>query len=134
MVIPRFVSQALAGEPIEVYGDGTQRRCFMHVADAVAALADLMIGGEHYGEVFNIGSTEEVSILQLAERVRERAGSGSAIELVPYQDAYGAGFEDMLRRIPDTAKIERALGWRAERSLEEIIDSVIEYQRRTESV
>jgi UDP-glucose 4-epimerase len=134
MVLPRFVRQALAGEPITVYGDGSQRRCFMHVADAVRALADLMIEGEHYGEVFNIGSTDEISILQLAERVRERTDSCSAIELVPYEDAYGAGFEDMMRRIPDTGKIERALGWRPTRPLEEILDSVIDYQRRTQVV
>jgi UDP-glucose 4-epimerase len=131
MVIPRFVRQALAGEPITVHGDGTQRRCFMHVADAVRALADLMGGEEHYGEVFNIGSTEEVSISELAERVRERAGSSSPIRLLPYEEAYGAGFEDMMRRVPDVGKIDRAIGWRANRTLEEILDSVIEHQRST---
>jgi UDP-glucose 4-epimerase len=131
MVIPRFVKQALSGEPITVYGDGTQRRCFMHVADAVRALADLMAGEEHYGEVFNIGSTEEVSIAQLAERVRARAESSSPIEMLPYEDAYGAGFEDMMRRVPDVEKIAEAIGWRAGRSLDEILDSVIEHQRHT---
>jgi UDP-glucose 4-epimerase len=131
MVIPRFVRQALAEQPITVHGDGNQRRCFMHVADAVQALADLMAGEEHYGEVFNIGSTEEVSILELAERVRARTGSSSPIQLLPYQEAYGAGFEDMMRRVPDVGKIERAIGWRAARTLEEILDSVIEHQRHT---
>jgi UDP-glucose 4-epimerase len=131
MVIPRFVRQALAGQPITVYGDGTQRRCFMHVADAVHALADLMIGEEHYGEVFNIGSTEEVTIAALAERIRARTGSSSQIQFLAYEDAYGAGFEDMMRRVPDVSKIERAIDWNAHRSLEEIIDSVIEYQRQT---
>ncbi len=132
MVIPRFVKQALAGQPITVYGDGTQRRCFMHVDDAVQALADLMVLGEHHGEVFNIGSTEEISIGELAERVRARAGSSSPIELLPYEDAYGAGFEDMMRRVPDVAKLEQAIDWHAGRSLDQIIDSVIDYQRRTD--
>jgi UDP-glucose 4-epimerase len=131
MVIPRFVRQALAGQPITVHGDGAQRRCFMHVSDAVRALADLMTEGEHYGEVFNIGSTEEVGIGALAEQVRERTGSSSPIQIVPYEDAYGAGFEDMRRRVPDVAKIERTIGWRAVTPLEEILDSVIDYQRQT---
>ncbi len=131
MVIPRFVHQALTGQPIEVYGDGTQRRCFLHVADAVQALADLMSGGEHYGEVFNVGSTEEISIAELAELVRERAGSSAPIRLVPYEQAYGSGFEDMARRVPDIGKIERALDWRPRRSLEQIVDSVVDYQLRT---
>jgi UDP-glucose 4-epimerase len=131
MVIPRFVRQALEGAPITVYGDGSQRRCFMHVDDAVQALADLMIGGERYGEVFNIGSTEEVAIGELAERVRERTDSSSPIQLLPYEDAYGAGFEDMSRRVPDVRKIEQAIDWRARRSLDQIIDSVIDYQRNT---
>jgi UDP-glucose 4-epimerase len=131
MVIPRFVQQALADQPITVYGDGTQRRCFMHVVDAVHALADLMESEKHYGEVFNIGSTEEVSISELAERVRARTGSSSPLQLLPYEKAYGAGFEDMARRVPDVEKIDRAIGWRAKISLEHILDSVIEHQRRT---
>jgi UDP-glucose 4-epimerase len=131
MVIPRFVRQALAGQPITVYGDGSQRRCFLHVADAVQALADLMAGEEHYGEVFNIGSTEEVAIAELAELVRTRTASSSPVELLPYEDAYGAGFEDMMRRLPDVGKIEQAIGWRARRSLEQILDSVIDHQRQT---
>jgi UDP-glucose 4-epimerase len=131
MVIPRFVCQALAGEPITVYGDGKQRRCFMHVADAVQALADLMVGEEHRGEVFNIGSTEEISIAELAERVRARTGSSSPIRLLPYDKVYGAGFEDMVRRIPNVEKIGHAIGWRADRTLEDILDSVIDYHRQT---
>jgi UDP-glucose 4-epimerase len=134
MVIPRFVRQALAGQPITIYGDGTQRRCFMHVADAIQALADLMVGEDHYGEVFNIGSIEEVSIAELAERVRDRTGSSSPIQLLSYKDAYGAGFEDMMRRVPDVAKIEHAIDWRADRSLDQILDSVIEYQSHTDLV
>jgi UDP-glucose 4-epimerase len=131
MVIPRFVRQALAGQPITVHGDGSQRRCFMHVTDAVQALADLMVGDQHYGEVFNIGSTEEVTIAALAELVRERTGSSSSIELLPYEQAYGLGFEDMARRLPDVGKIKQAIGWQADRSLEQILDSVIEHQQRT---
>ncbi|HYM54791.1 MAG TPA: GDP-mannose 4,6-dehydratase [Solirubrobacteraceae bacterium] len=131
MVIPRFVRQALAEQPITVHGDGSQRRCFLHVADAVQALADLMGNEEHYGEVFNIGSTEEISIAELAERVRARTGSTSSIQLLPYEEAYGAGFEDMMRRVPDVGKIERAIGWRAGHSLDQILDSVIEHQRHT---
>jgi len=131
MVIPRFVQQALAGEPLTVYGDGTQQRCFMHVADAVQALADLMEGEDHFGEVFNIGSTEEVSIAQLAERVLARTESSTSIEFLPYEDAYGAGFEDMMRRVPDVEKIGSAISWRATRSLDQILDSVIDHQRHT---
>jgi UDP-glucose 4-epimerase len=131
MVIPRFVRQALADQPITVYGDGTQRRCFMHVEDAVRALADLMGHEELYGEVFNIGSTEEVTIAELAERVCATTGSASPVQLLPYEEAYGAGFEDMARRVPDVSKIERAIGWSTERSLSEILDHVIEHQRRT---
>jgi UDP-glucose 4-epimerase len=132
MVIPRFVRQALAGDAITVHGDGAQRRCFMHVADAVRALADLMAGEQtHYGEVFNIGSTEEITIAELAKRVRERAGSSSPITLLPYEEAYGQGFEDMMRRVPDVGKIDRALGWHANRPLDQILDDVIEHQRQT---
>ena len=107
MVVPSFVRQALAGEPITVYGDGQQRRCFCHVKDVVRRH-----GGPDgrrsaaVGEVFNIGSTEEITILELAERVRSACESESEIRLVPYEEAYEAGFEDMRRRIPDIAKIE----------------------------
>jgi UDP-glucose 4-epimerase len=124
MVVPRFVRQALADEPITVHGDGTQRRCFCHVADVVRAIADLMCSGEAYGQVFNIGSTEEVTIWGLAERVRDVTGSDSEIVTVPYAEAYEEGFEDMLRRVPDTAKLHRLLGWRPTRTLDEILADV----------
>ena len=101
MVIPRFVEQARAGEPITVYGDGTQTRCFAHVADVVGALIALMNEPKAAGQVFNIGNDEEVSIMELAERVRSLTGGKSAIRLVPYGEAYTAGFEDMMRRVPD---------------------------------
>jgi UDP-glucose 4-epimerase len=129
MVVPSFVRQALAGRPITVYGDGTQRRCFCHVADVVRALCDLMVRDDVYGEVFNIGSTEEVSVLELAHRVREAAQSDSRIETVPYEDAYEPGFEDMPRRIPDLAKIEGTLDWRPTRDLAGILDDVVRSER-----
>ena len=112
MVVPTFVRQALAGEPITVFGSGDQRRCFCHVEDVTRAMRGLMERADLRGEVFNIGSTEEVSMIELAERVRRAAGSKSEIVRVPYDEAYGEGFEDMARRVPDTAKISTALGWR----------------------
>ena len=125
MVIPRFVHQALAGEPITVYGDGAQTRCFCHVVDVVDALTRLFDTTLAIGEVFNIGSTEEISIKQLAERVIDATGSTSEIKFLPYEVAYEEGFEDMLRRVPDTNKLEALTGWRAERGLSEILDDVI---------
>jgi UDP-glucose 4-epimerase len=134
MVIPTFVRQALAGEPITVHGDGTQRRCFCHVKDVVRALAVLMATEAAVGEVFNIGSTEEISILELAERVKGACQSDSEIRLVPYEEAYESGFEDMQRRIPDTTKIEALLDWRPTHTLDEILEDVIESQRAPEAV
>jgi len=131
MVVPSFVRQALASKPITVYGDGSQQRCFCHVEDVVRALCDLMVTDDHYGKVFNIGSTEEISILDLAHRVREAAQSDSPIELVPYEDAYDLGFEDMPRRIPDIAKIENALGWRPTRDLTGILADVVRSERES---
>jgi UDP-glucose 4-epimerase len=125
MVIPSFVEQALDGRPITVYGDGTQRRCFCHVADVVGALADLMVRDDVYGEVFNIGSQDEVRILDLAEQVKAATGSSSEIELVPYDEAYEEGFEDMDRRIPDTTKIREWIGWAPARSLDDVLADVI---------
>ena len=125
MVIPTFVEQAVAGRPITVYGDGTQRRCFCHVADVVSALAALMERDDVYGEVFNIGSQDEVRILDLAERVKEATGSSSEIELVPYDEAYEAGFEDMERRVPDTTKIREWIAWEPTRTLDEVLADVI---------
>jgi UDP-glucose 4-epimerase len=129
MVVPSFVRAALAERDLRVHGDGTQRRCFGHIGDVVTALADLMETDAHFGEVFNIGSTEEVSIMQLAERVLAATGSGSQIVTVPYEEAYEAGFEDMMRRIPDTSKIHRVLGWSPTRSLEETLADVIAFER-----
>jgi UDP-glucose 4-epimerase len=127
MVIPTFVKQALSGRPLTVYGDGSQTRCFGYVRDVVGALVALMDKEEAVGEVFNIGSTEEVSIMRLAERVRELTGSRSEIVTVPYSEAYEEGFEDMPRRVPDTSKVARLTGFRPTVSLDEILLSVIEY-------
>src|SRR3954447_5953680 len=135
MVVPNFVRQALAGTPITVHGDGTQRRCFCHVSDAVRAMVDLMLAGEQaYGEVFNIGSTEEITILELAERVRKKCGSQSEIVTVPYDEAYEQGFEDMYRRLPDISKIGRVLGWAPTTTLDEVLTDVISYQQAEAAV
>jgi len=129
MVIPNFVRQALAGEPITVYGDGRQSRCFTHVSDSVRALAGLMEAEAAVGEVHNIGSTQEISILGLAERVREMTESKSEIVYVPYAVAYEENFEDMPRRVPCLDKIRRTIGWEPEVNLDEILDSVIQFRQ-----
>ncbi len=135
MVVPTFVQQALAGRPISVYGDGTQTRCFCHVDDVVRALVDLMqVGEPAYGEVFNIGSQEELSMLSLAHRVREMTGSESEIQLIPYDEAYEEGFEDMPRRYPDIAKIGGALDWAPTRTLDEILSDVIAFHQAEATV
>ena len=134
MVVPSLVRQALAGEPITVYGDGLQRRCFCHVKDVVRAIVGLMNTEAAVGEVFNIGSTEEVTILELAERVRRACASDSEIVFVPYEEAYQEGFEDMRRRIPDTTKIHGLLGWRPTRDLDHILSDVVESQREREAL
>jgi UDP-glucose 4-epimerase len=129
MVIPTFVKQALSGRPITVFGDGTQSRCFGHVSDVVGALVKLMDRQDTVGEVFNIGSDEEVSIAELAEVVKTLADSRSEIVMVPYDEAYEEGFEDMPRRVPDIGKIRRLIGYRPTKSLEDIVKSVIVYHR-----
>jgi UDP-glucose 4-epimerase len=129
MVVPRFVRQALAERPITVFGDGSQRRCFCHVKDVVRALADLMETDLHHGEVFNIGSRDEISIMDLALRVKELTGSPSEIITIPYDEAYEDGFEDMYRRVPDTSKLEAAIGWRQTFSLHEILEDVLASER-----
>jgi UDP-glucose 4-epimerase len=130
MVLPNFAAQAIRGKPITVYGTGTQSRCFAHVKDAVEAMVRLMELAPASGNVFNIGSTEEVSIAELAERVKAAAGSTSEIVSVPYEEAYTEGFEDMQRRIPDTTKLRAAIGFVPETPLNTIIADVIDDQRR----
>jgi len=127
MVIPTFVKQALAGRPITVYGTGKQSRCFGYVGDIIGALMRLMDHEKSLGEVFNIGSNQEITILDLAKRVKELTKSESEIVFVPYDEAYEEGFEDMPRRIPDIAKVNRLVGFKPEMSLDGILKSVIEY-------
>ena len=124
MVLPRLVGQAVSGQPLTVYGDGTQRRCFCHVSDVVGALVELPGCEAARGEVLNVGSQEEVAILELAHRIIRLTGSDSSVSLIPYHEAYEEGFEDMHRRVPDISKIERMIGWAPTRSLDEIIVDV----------
>jgi UDP-glucose 4-epimerase len=129
MVLPNFAAQALAGEPITVYGSGQQSRCFGHVNDAVEALLRLVASPATVGQVFNVGNDEEVTIHRLAELVRDAAGSDSEIRLIPYSEAYAEGFEDMLRRVPDVRKLERTIGFRPRTPLAQIIADVVADQR-----
>jgi UDP-glucose 4-epimerase len=129
MVIPNFVRQALRGEDITVYGDGSQSRCFAHVSDVVGALIKLIESQKAVGEVYNIGNNREVTILQLAERIKSLTGSDSRIVFVPYDQAYEEGFEDMLRRVPDLSKIHKLIDYQPTFHLDEILESVIAYHR-----
>jgi UDP-glucose 4-epimerase len=131
MVIPTFVRQALAGEPITVFGDGQQTRCFAYVGDVVTSVLDLMDKPEAQGSVFNVGSTEEISVLALAERVKTLAGSSSPIVKIPYDEAYEAGFEDMPRRVPDVSRLIAMTGQSPQTPLDTIVQSVIDYCLKT---
>ena len=130
MVIPNFVRQALAGESITVFGDGRQMRSFSHVADVVGALLKLVVEPRAIGQVINIGNTEEVTIQALAERIRALAGSTSPIKLIPFDQAYESGFEDMPRRVPDLTKITAMIGYQTKHTLDDILTQVIEYFRK----
>jgi UDP-glucose 4-epimerase len=135
MVVPSFVRQALSGSPITVYGDGEQSRCFCHVQDVVTALADLAeVGEEAYGQVFNVGSQEEITIMQLAERVQQHLDSEAEIVTIPYSEAYEEGFEDMRRRVPDITKVGELIGWAPKRTLEDILGDVIAFQQAEAAV
>jgi UDP-glucose 4-epimerase len=134
MVIPSFIAQALRDDDITIYGDGTQTRCFCLVFDAVQALIKLLDAEQAVGEIFNVGSAEEVTIAELAKHVISRTGSSSSIVHVPYDEAYEEGFEDMQRRVPDVSKIEETLGWRPRASLEEILDRMIEHVKASGSL
>jgi UDP-glucose 4-epimerase len=129
MVLPRFVRQALAGDPLTVYGNGVQSRCFAHVHDVVRALVMLVDSEEATGKVYNVGSSDEVPIIELARRVIERTGSDSDIELVPYDDAYGEGFEELWRRKPDTSELARLTGWQPTLDIQRAMDDVIACER-----
>ena len=124
MVVPRFVGAALAGDPLEIYGTGEQSRCFCHVADAVAGMLSVIDSDQTVGSVYNIGNDREISIGELASLVVSRLDSKSAVLKKSYDDAYGAGFEDMQRRVPDISKIKTVTGWASTRSLESIIDDI----------
>ena len=124
MVVPRFVSAAVSGNALSVYGSGEQIRCFCHVADAVRALLLVMDSDKAIGEVFNVGNNQQISIMELAKKVIAVTGSTSSIEMVDYEKAYPAGFEDMERRVPDISKIERVLGWKPQIGLEQIIKDI----------
>lgn len=127
MVLPNFVQCALLGKPIPVYGDGTQTRSFCHVKDVVGALSVLMESPEAEGDIFNVGNDQEVTIKELALRVKEMTGSKSTLEYIPYEKAYGPGFEDMERRCPDISKIKDRIGYQPTHDLHSIIQSVIDY-------
>jgi UDP-glucose 4-epimerase len=129
MVIPRFVAAALAGRPLEIHGDGTQTRCFCHVRDTIRALVGLMEAAEVSGEIFNVGSTERISISDLAQRVLTLTGSDSHLLTVPYDEVYGQGIEDMLHRQPSIEKVETRIGWHPTFGLEEILRDVVHYVR-----
>jgi UDP-glucose 4-epimerase len=133
MVVPRLVGQALAGEPLTVYGDGRQTRCFCHVADVVQALFVLATEERAYGNVFNIGATAEISILDLAQLIIDVTHSKSQISLIPYDEAYGEGFEDMYRRVPDTTKVRELIDWRPTRTLQDVVQDVVACQRDARS-
>jgi UDP-glucose 4-epimerase len=129
MVIPNFVQQALLGQDITIYGDGTQTRCFTHVSDVVKALIRVAEHPNAVGEVYNIGSDQETTILELAEQIRRMTESDSRLVFVPYDEAYEAGFEDMMRRVPDISKIRNLIDYHPTINLEGILSSIIEYHR-----
>jgi UDP-glucose 4-epimerase len=130
MVVPSFVQQALLGHPITVYGDGEQTRCFTYVDDVVSALVELMEHPQAVGEVFNVGNSEEISINDLALLVKKLVGGDSEIIHIPYEEAFEKGFEDMQRRVPDIAKINKLIGFNPNISLEESIKKIVEYYRK----
>lgn len=130
MVVPRFVRMALRNKPITVYGDGSQSRCFGDVADVVGAVIKLADHPDAVGQVYNIGSTEEITILELADRIKKLAASESEIQFIPYDEAYAPGFEDMQRRVPSIEKITSLIGYKPKYSLDETLKRVIEYERQ----
>ncbi len=126
MVVPNFVKSAIKGEPLTVHGDGTQSRCFGHVLDVIEGLTKVIETPECFGQVVNLGNAEEVTIKGLAEKAIEMTGSNSEIRYIPYEEAYGEGFEDMQRRVPSLEKAKRLVGYQPTRTLEDIINDVAE--------
>lgn len=127
MVLPNLIAQALSGKDMTIFGDGSQKRCFAHVSDVVTALIALAQHPQANGEVYNVGSTEEISILELAERIRKMADSESKITFIPYETAYGPGFEDMMRRVPDLIKIQQTIDYRPRMNLDAILADTIRH-------
>ena len=134
MVVPRFVRQALKGEPLQVYGDGEQTRCFADVSDVVQAVSALAANPKSIGEVFNIGSTEEISIRALADRIIQLTSSQSEVQYVPYEQAYAPGFEDMRRRVPSIEKISKWIGYQPKNHLDDTLLRVIEYEKSRQQI
>jgi UDP-glucose 4-epimerase len=128
MVVPRFVRWAVENEPIEIHGDGNQTRCFCHVQDTIRALKGLM-EADRAGEIYNVGSQNRISVLGLADKVRELTGSTSEVTFIPYDEVYGQGIEDMIHRIPSLEKVRAAIGWEPQRTLDDILSDVVEYVR-----
>jgi UDP-glucose 4-epimerase len=129
MVVPRLVGQALRNQPLTIFGDGTQTRCFCHVGDVVGGLISLSEHPDAFGKVFNLGGSDEISIGDLAKRIIELVGSGSELEFIPYGDAYEEGFEDMARRVPNTTRANQLVGFESSVGIDDIIRSVIADQR-----
>ena len=129
MVVPRFVGQALRGQPITIFGDGSQSRCFCHVSDVVDGLIALSEHPQAFGRVFNIGGTDEISIADLAQRVIDLVGSKSSVEYIPYSVAYEEGFEDMARRVPNVSRARELVGFTPSFNLDDILQSVIDGER-----
>jgi UDP-glucose 4-epimerase len=130
MVLPRLIQQALRHEPLTVFGDGRQTRCFVHVADVVDALLRLLDEPATIGQTFNVGSTQEISIYELAKMIIARSGSRSRIQLIPYEQAYGPGFEDIQRKVPDTSKVRTLTEWAPRHALDDILSDAIAYAKR----
>lgn len=133
MVLPTFVKQCLSGEPITIYGNGGQTRCFGHVDDIVDGLIKIINNDQAFGEIFNLGSQEEISIKDLAMKIKNMTNSNSELKLLSYNEAYGEGFEDMERRVPDIAKAKSVLGWEPKINLDSIIKSVIDHENSRHS-
>jgi UDP-glucose 4-epimerase len=132
MVLPRFVEQALAGKPLTVFGDGNQSRCFGFVGDVVWALSKLVEHPSAYGKIFNVGSQEEVTMTELAQRVKQRLGSSSPIVYIPYAEAYDADYEDTPQRVPDTTRLRELIGFEAKTTLNDIIDRIADSYRASQ--
>ena len=129
MVVPRFINQALTNQPVTIYGDGNQTRCFAHIYDVVEALINVAFSDRTIGQVVNIGNNKEISILDLAHKIIELTGSNSQIQFMNYEEAYGDNFEDMERRVPNIQLIKELTGWQPTKGLDQIISDVADYQR-----